>query len=320
MTSLARPRGRNPVSSIRRLARSVRGALVTGLLCAHGLHARAEVIFEAYSPYHHVLVIDQNGLRTLSFDGTHETRMSLANPLQGHFEYTEFFHYAWLWNSNVTDVLMIGLGGGSTQRSFLHSYPNVEITSVEIDPVVVQVATNFFGVPQSHRHQTRISDGRTFLRRSRSEYDLIVMDAYTKHRYGSHIPYHLATREFFELARDHMTTHGVLAYNVITTSRIGRADAGMAVARTLQAVFPQVYCFQATTSLNVVLIAVREERRIPPGELMQRSASLLRRGLNPPPGLFGRLRSFQMAVPRNAARAPILSDDYAPVETLGRGR
>lgn len=282
--------------------------------------ASAEVIFQAYSPYHHVMVIDKDGLRTLSFDGTHETRMSLRNPLEGHFEYTEFFHYAWLWNTNLNRVLMLGLGGGSTQRSFLQRYPGVQIETVEIDPVVFNAATNFFGVTTSERHKVMISDGRTFLRRSRSQYDLLVLDAYTKHRYGSQIPQHLATKEFFELARDHLTTNGVLAYNVITVSRLGGADAGAALGRTLRAVFPQVYCFKSSQSHNVVMIATRETRRSSNAELVARAAALLRQGQDFPKGFTARLGTQPTDLPRQAARAPILTDDYAPVESLGRGR
>ena len=215
-------------------------------------------------------------------------------------------------------ALMLGLGGGSTQRSFLHYYPQVDLQSVELDPVVVQVATNFFGVPISDRHRVQVSDGRNYLRRSREQYDLIVLDAYTRHRYGSQIPQHLATKEFFELARSRLTPNGVLAYNVITVSRLGGADAGTALARTLQAVFPQVYCFRAATSLNVVMIATLESRRIPNAELVLRASALVRGGLTPPPGIMPRLATFQTEVPRNTARAPLLTDDFAPVESLGR--
>src|SRR2546422_8554543 len=56
------------------------------------------IIFEATSAYHHIRVIDQEGIRTLSFDGSMETRMSLRDPMKGHFEYTEYFHMPWLWN------------------------------------------------------------------------------------------------------------------------------------------------------------------------------------------------------------------------------
>ena len=100
--------------------------LLIGLaILALGGRVQAVIVYEITSPYHHIRVIDQQGLRTLSFDNSRETRMSLLNPLQGHFEYTEFFHLPWLWQPEMTNVLMIGLGGGSTQRAYQFFYPQV---------------------------------------------------------------------------------------------------------------------------------------------------------------------------------------------------
>lgn len=300
-----------------RWARAAGFAWMAVLLCGIGL--RAGVVYETTSPYHHIQVIDQGGTRILSFNGSMETRMSLQNPLRGHFEYTEFFHFAWLWNTNLSRVLMIGLGGGSAQRSFLHHYPAIHVDSVEIDPVVVRVATNFFHVRASERHRIQIDDGRVFMLRSRQKYDLIVLDAYVRHRYGSQIPHHLTTREFFELAREHLTEDGVLAYNVITTLS-GSVDMPTALTRTLQAVFPQVYCFRASESQNVVLLATRARTRMTLAEYQQRLAALQARSLQPPRGLLERARLFRTEPPAAVARARVLADDFAPVEGLERGR
>ena len=81
-----------------------------GALLASSL-ARADLVFEVTSPYHHIRVVDENGLRVLYFDDAPESRMSMQDPLRGHFEYTEYFHMAWLWNTQLTNVLMVGLGG-----------------------------------------------------------------------------------------------------------------------------------------------------------------------------------------------------------------
>lgn len=280
----------------------------------------AEVVHEAYSSYHHILVLDEGGVRTLSFDGTRETRMSLRDPLQGHFGYTELFHLAWLWNPTLSRVAMVGLGGGSTQRSFLHRYAEVRIDSIEIDPAVVGIATNYFQVRISERHRVFTEDGRNYLRRSRQSYDLIILDAYVKHRYGSNLPAHLATREFFESARERLTPNGVLAYNVITTLKLGGTEATHALARTLQAVFPQVYRFQAADSLNAVLIATLEPRRLDLTELRRRAAGLPGQGVRWPAGLSGRLPSMRPDLPPEVARARILTDDFAPVEALEQRR
>ena len=91
-----------------------------------GMNARAQpgrkVIFERISQYHHIQVYDENGVRTLSFNGSWESTMSLTNPLTGHFEYTEYFQMPFIWNPDIKRVLMAGLGGGSTQRAFQHYY------------------------------------------------------------------------------------------------------------------------------------------------------------------------------------------------------
>ena len=52
-------------------------------------------MYELTSAYHHIRVVDVSGLRTLCFDDAEETRMTLREPLKGHFEYTEYFHMPW---------------------------------------------------------------------------------------------------------------------------------------------------------------------------------------------------------------------------------
>ncbi|HKS36275.1 MAG TPA: fused MFS/spermidine synthase, partial [Verrucomicrobiae bacterium] len=158
-------------------------------------HAQGRVVFEATSPYHHIQVIDQQGFRALSFDGSMETRMSLRDALTGHFEYIEYFHMPWLWNSNLTNVLMVGLGGASVQRAYEHYYPQTTIDTAEIDPTVVRIAREYFGYKESPRQRVHVMDGRVYLRRTETRFDAIIMDAYAKNRYGSFIPYHLATKE-----------------------------------------------------------------------------------------------------------------------------
>jgi spermidine synthase len=158
-----------------------------------------------------------------------------------------------------------------------------------------------------------------FLRRSPERYDLIILDAYVQGRYGSAIPQHLATKEFYELARDHLTTNGVVAYNVIGTLNGWRADIVGAIYHTLNTVFPQVYVFPASSSQNLVLLATRSSVKADLNALRQRAAYLVKNGLVTLPGFTSRVERFQTLPPANAARSPVLTDDYAPVEGLAGG-
>lgn len=281
--------------------------------------ASAGTVYETTSPYHHIRVVDEGDTRTLCFDDATETRVSLKDPLRGHFEYTEFFHLAWLWNTNIQRVLMIGLGGGSAQLSFAHHYPTVKIDSVEIDPVVVRVAKDYFQFKESDRQRVFVEDGRMFLRRTTNHYDVIILDAYVQGRYGSSIPQHLATREFFELARNRLTTNGIVAYNVIGSMNGWRADIVGAVYRTLQAVFPQVYSFPARSSANVVLLATRAEIKANLTMLRTRADQLVAARRVTLPAFRERLVSFEILPPRSYSQSPVLTDDYAPVEGLAGG-
>jgi spermidine synthase len=294
------------------------GVVATLLIAAESLTSVSSgaVIFDTTSAYHNIRVVDEAGFRTLCFDDATETRMSLRDPLQGHCEYTEYFHMAWLWNNEITNVLMIGLGGGSTQRSFEHYYPWVKIQTIEIDPVVLQVAKTYFTLRESERQKVQIEDGRMFLRRSAVQQDLIILDAYVQGRYGAGIPQHLATKEFFELVRDHLTPNGVLAYNVIGTVSDWHADIVGAVYRTLRSVFPEVYLFPARSSRNVVIIATRAAGHAGLSDLRQRALNLVQTRRAALSGIRERVESFYPATPANAARSPILTDDYAPVEGL----
>ncbi len=280
------------------------------------LATRAALIFETTSPYHHIRVLQDGDLRTLCFDDATESRMSVSNPSQGHFEYTEYFHMAWLWNTQLTSVAMIGLGGGSTQRAFEHYYPNLTIETAEIDPGVVDVARRFFKFEESNRQKVQISDGRVFLRRSTIKRDLIILDAYVQGRYGSSIPQHLATKEFFELVRDRLTTNGVVAYNVIGSVNDWHAEIVGAMYRTLKTVFPQVYLFPARSSRNIVLIATRSTIKTELEAVRQRAAFLVQTHRISLPGFLQKLQSFQATPPPSISRSPILTDDYAPVEGL----
>jgi spermidine synthase len=191
------------------------------------------------------------------------------------------------------------------------------VETVEIDPAVIQVARDYFYFKEFDQQKVTPSDGRIFLRQCTSKYDLIILDAYVRGRYGSSIPQHLATKEFFELARQHLNaTNGILAYNVIGTINGMQPNIVGAIYRTLKVVFPQVYLFPCRTSLNVVLVATTAGVYAELDALRQRGSLLVQTGRLRLPGFLDLLQQFRSQPPPNSLACPILTDDYAPVEDL----
>lgn len=280
--------------------------------------AEGAVRHRSQSAHNQITVEDKGGYRMLRFNGSMETRLLIANPLLGHFEYTDYFQMPLLWNPKAKRVLVMGLGGGSTQRAFQHYFPTVHVDTVELDPTVAKVAKEWFGVKENKTHKIHISDGRGYLRRNKErKYDAIMMDAYSSNTYGSFIPYHLATKEFFQLAAEDLTVNGVLAYNVIGTYNEWRADIVGSMYRTMKTVFPHVYHFPAADSRNIVLVGVKAKTGGLTSATLRARLDLLRRAQPKLPAHFGpRLGRIQANAPLSAAKSPVLTDDHAPISKL----
>jgi len=178
-------------------------------------HAGAEILYEQYSAYHHILVEDIGRERQLRFDNAVQSTMARDNIYAGGFEYTEFFHVPLVLDPTISSALFVGLGGGTGPKAFLRDYPHMRVDVAEIDPVVVDVAKIYFGLPEDSRLRVFVRDGRVHLERARTTYGAIVMDAYASGPYGAYVPYHLITEEFFQLARSRLENGGVLVYNVV---------------------------------------------------------------------------------------------------------
>ena len=277
-----------------------------------------DIVFETTSPYHHIRVADRGRMRVLHFNNTTQSQISLDDPLQGHFEYTEYFHMPWLWNDQIKTVLMIGLGGSSIQRAYQAYWPQVETETVELDPKVVEVARDYFQFKETEKMKAIISDGRMHLRRTRKTYDLIILDAYTANRYGSFIPYTLVTKEFFALAHSRLSDKGVLAYNVIGSAYQRRENIVGAIYNTLKTSFAQVYMFPALGSRNVVLLATRSSEPVTRVQLEQRLAQLVKTRKVTFPNFSVRLKRFVAKPPPSVANSNVLTDDFAPVDGLLR--
>src|SRR5690606_15515337 len=77
-------------------------------------------------------------------------------------------------------------------------------------------------------------DARPWLRRTDERYDVIMVDAYRQ----PYIPFYLATRELFELARDRLNPGGVVIVNAGHPE--GNDDLETVLGSTMASVFPTV--------------------------------------------------------------------------------
>ena len=132
--------------------------------------------------------------------------MYIDDPLRTRYAYTDLFHLSVAYNPEARDILFIGLGAGSSEKRMLDDFPDVQLQAVEIDPVVAEVAYDYFDVPRNDpRLEVEVEDGRRFLADDERRWDAIVIDAF----FADAIPFHLVTREFLQLAQAELEPGGV---------------------------------------------------------------------------------------------------------------
>ena len=90
---------------------------IVGIFCS-SLPALAAIntLYEKDSLYHHIIVTDDDGMRTLRFDRLRQSAMDLNEPDRMVFHYTQYLHLAMAFHDNPQRVLFIGLGGGSAPK------------------------------------------------------------------------------------------------------------------------------------------------------------------------------------------------------------
>lgn len=262
----------------------------------------ARILFVGDSAYHRVLVQERGNTRELVFNLTVQSRMDTRDPFGPGGPYTDSFHIARLMRPGIKRVLMIGLGGGTGAKQFSHRYDDISIDVVEVDPMVVDVARRFFAVASSDRLRIHISDGRTFLKRSTERWDLIIIDAYSTSRYGDTIPAHLATQEFFRDAASHLTAGGILHFHCA----FSQSPLMPALLKTIGSIYPSVLVAKGEILASEVPLLTAKE------VIMERSKT---GPVSQLPNLAGYIASLR-PMPAIASQVPLLTDDYAPVDTL----
>ncbi|TKR82091.1 hypothetical protein L596_015865 [Steinernema carpocapsae] len=78
------------------------------------------------------------------------------------------------------NLLSIGLGGGSLDMFIHTSVPEINITTVELDPAVVDIARRWFDVVDDPLRRTIVGDGFKFLEKAAKDggfFDVVVIDA-----------------------------------------------------------------------------------------------------------------------------------------------
>lgn len=134
------------------------------------------------------------------------------NPLKDQVALT---YVAPILLKKVKKILILGAGAGENIRQLRTINKELDITAIDINPEVFEVACQYFDVEKSNDIHLIIADAMEFLVQTKDIYDCIIVDVYK----GDSIPYSCLTKEFFEKIYNHLCNDGMLFMNTNFTGK-----------------------------------------------------------------------------------------------------
>ena len=200
------------------------------------------------------------------------------------------------------DILILGNGSGTFATQCERYFENVNITGVEIDQKITDLAYEYFELPSDVEVVTY--DGRAFLNAVDKKYDVIMVDAYQ----DITIPFQMSSVEFFRLVEGHLNEGGVMVVNLnMRSDEPGNINEYL--CDTIGSVFPYVYTTDVRSWTNRILYASNEP------DMAERLDEAVRIESNDDLRLM--LARVQDGLKEYKAGDLVMTDDKAPVELLG---
>jgi spermidine synthase len=196
-------------------------------------------------------------------------------------------------------IAILGNAAGTVARAFGRFFPATRVDAVEIDAELTELGRRYFDL-RNPRMRVFAEDARPWLQRSDGGYDAIMVDAYRQ----PYIPFYLATREFFELARERLAPAGLVIVNVGHPE--GGEELERVLGRTMAAAFPRVLRYPIEET-NTLLVAGEGAFS---GQRLRANLEALPAPLRP------EARRAAAAMESRLSGGEVYTDDRAPVEWL----
>ncbi len=276
------------------------------------LKATAGQIFETESAYNYIQVLEVDGYHLLRLNqgqGVHSiwhpTQLGFSGPWE-EFLVAPFFNKETLGPERVHRIAIVGLAAGTFARQATAVYGQVPIDGFEIDPEIIAVGRKYFDMNETNLNAIA-QDGRWGLEHSHQSYDIIAVDAYRP----PYIPWHLTTREFFQVVKDHLTENGAMAINVGRAPGDRRLIDGL--VGTIRTVFPSIFVMDVPNTFNSIIYATKQPTKM--DNLYNNLIYLLTRKDIHPLLLdaLQRVVVYQQPTPDSKV---VFTDDLAPIEWI----
>lgn len=273
---------------------------------------KSDIVYEGESLYNYLQVSETDTSVILSTNVAFGVQSIYRKDgaLSGY--YYEYALAAPLFRPEATlreplDVLVLGLGTGTFSKQLHKFYPNSQSDAVELDAEIAKLAITHFNLKPEEAN-IFINDGRMFLDTPDcGQYDVILADAYQ----DITVPFHMSTKEFFAKVQKHLKPNGVLIVNINMKSG-DFAGVPEYLSQTVKTAFSTVYRMDLDAVTNSLLFCSNNP------EMLTQYRTNMEREINETHPLYDIAAYMAKNAVEVDAGPLILTDDKAPVETLGQ--
>ncbi|MCR4585164.1 MAG: fused MFS/spermidine synthase [Lachnospiraceae bacterium] len=209
---------------------------------------------------------------------------------------------AGIHDADRCDILILGMGTGTFATQCRRYFDNTDITGVEIDEKITELARTYFELPEDVPVYSY--DGRAYLYGDDKKYDVIMVDAYQ----DITIPFQMSSLEFFTQVKEHLKDDGVMVVNMNMKSE-AEGSINEYLADTIASVFNEVLTVDVRGATNRELFASMK------GELAERLKSSIAK--DEQEDLKNMMNRVYAGLETYEGGEHVMTDDRAPVELLG---
>jgi spermidine synthase len=148
-----------------------------------------KVVYEADSKYNgHIKVIEYGQTIKIRVDNTDQS-LNPDSPACKKLYWGKVVELLQLHQPNLKRILILGFGGGTIAHLVSRTFPQAEIYGVEIDPVMIDIANQYFHLGDIHNLHVLIEDALRVVVEPdvhglREEmFDTILVDIYVGEKY-----------------------------------------------------------------------------------------------------------------------------------------
>ncbi len=154
---------------------------------------------------------------------------------------------------DVQSILLLGLGGGSVVDILKHEYHYTgKLTAIEIDPVIVQIAKEEFGITNTENMEIECMDAFDFVKKSTKNFDLVIVDIFI----DKVMPDILLSPAFWQNTAKRTAKGGTIIFNAFSS-----ASKLKSIKEELTRLGFELKIYPKVNGSNTMLVAGRADKK-----------------------------------------------------------